>query len=87
VGVDDPDDSEIHGAWSIEASGGAAQVERTGDPADVTMAAAALGSVCLGGQSVDELARVGLVAGDPAAVARADLMMGTARPPWCITKF
>ena len=87
VSVDDPDDPAVHGAWSIEASGGAAQVERTDDPADVTMAAAALGSVCLGDQSVDELGRVGLVAGDAAAVARADLMMGTARPPWCITKF
>jgi predicted acetyltransferase len=87
VGVDDPDDSEVHGRWSIEVSDETAQVERTDGPAGVTMSAASLGAVCLGGQSVDGLARVGRVAGDPGAVAGADLIMGTARPPWCITKF
>ncbi len=87
VGIDDPDDAEVHGRWSVEAGGGAAHVERTDDPATVTMSAASLGAACLGGRSVDELAREGRVVGTAAAVASADLMMGTARPPWCITKF
>ena len=87
LGVDDPDDRRVDGNWSVEVSAGVAQTERTDDSPDVTLSAASLGSVCLGGQSIEALARTGVVSGHPPAVTRADLMMGTARPPWCITKF
>ncbi len=87
LGIDDPDDPDVHGRWSVEAADGAAHVERTDDPAVATMAAASLGAVCLGGHSVEALAHVGRIDGDADGVAQVDLMMGTSRPPWCITKF
>ncbi len=87
LGVDEPDDQEVHGTWSVEVADGAVHVERTNAPAAVTMSAASLGAVCLGGRSVDGLARTGRIEGADTDVAMADLMMGTARPPWCITKF
>ncbi len=87
VGIDDADDRNVHGNWSVESADGAAHVAHTDEPASVTMSAATLGAVCLGGRSVDELARAGRIEGEVTDVAMVDLMMGTARPPWCITKF
>jgi predicted acetyltransferase len=66
--------------WHVE--NGA--VDRTTADADVALDASALGSVYLGGFTLDQLARAGRVEElKPGGVERADALFRTARQPWC----
>jgi predicted acetyltransferase len=73
------------GRWRLRApAGGAAEITRTDDPADLALDVAALGAASLGGPTLLALADAGrvreLVPGAAAAVSRA---FGADRPPHC----
>ncbi len=87
IGIDDPADPAVHGSWELEVEAGTAEARRSGDDPQISMTAAGLGEICLGGSSAEAMWRAGTLAGDREAVASADVLLGTARPPWCITKF
>jgi predicted acetyltransferase len=56
----------------------------TGEPADLAMDVAALGTLYLGDQTVHRLAAAGLVAEQrPGAISQADDMLRTPSRPWC----
>jgi predicted acetyltransferase len=61
---------------------GAAECSPT-DGADLELSRSTLGTLFLGCASATRLARAGLVAGDPRAIARADRMFATPIAPWC----
>jgi predicted acetyltransferase len=63
---------------------GGGGVKRTDAPADLGLEVNALGSIYLGGFSLTQLARAGLVRElKPGALARADLLFPRDRAPWC----
>ncbi len=53
----------------------------------LSLDAAAIGSLFLGGPSVAQLARAGRADGDRASLLRADQMFGSGLDPWCSTEF
>jgi predicted acetyltransferase len=60
---------------------------RVGEP-DLVMGVAQLGAAYFGGASFTEQARAGLIEErTPGALANADLMFSTERPPWCPVDF
>jgi predicted acetyltransferase len=72
-------------AWELEVSdGGRARctAAEPGAPA-LRLSRPALGSLYLGGVSASQLARAGIVHGDPAAIATADRMFASSIAPWC----
>lgn len=71
------------GRWHLDVAG-ATTVERTDLAPDLEIAATDLGSAYLGGFSLSDLARAGRVRElRPGALARADALFATPRPPWC----
>ena len=76
------------GRWRLEGSLEGATCERTDASADLTLSAAELGAVFLGGTRLSTLFAARRVDEHvPGAVARADAMLATARAPWCQTFF
>jgi predicted acetyltransferase len=72
------------GRWSLTVEGGIARVEPTGDAAHLHLDITDLGAAYLGGFSFGQLAGAARVAElEPGALARADALFRTARPPWC----
>ncbi|MEV7523216.1 GNAT family N-acetyltransferase [Streptomyces sp. NPDC091371] len=70
------------GRYRLDAGTGAC--ERTGEPADLGLDVAVLGSLYLGDESAVRLAALGRVTEHrPGAVALADAVFRTARRPWC----
>jgi predicted acetyltransferase len=76
------------GRWRLEGSPDGATCERTDASADLTLSAAELGAVVLGGTRLSVLAAARRVDEHATgAVARTDSMLATARAPWCQTFF
>jgi predicted acetyltransferase len=76
------------GRYALAAGTDGATCARTEAPADVTLDAATLGSVYLGGYQLRTLAAAGLVEEHtPGAVSRADAMFTSPVTPWCSTWF
>jgi predicted acetyltransferase len=87
--VTDPFCPWNEGRWLLEGGPDGATCRAAGhSPApSLRLGAGALGSLFLDGPSVVHLASAGSVAGDAAAVRRAQLMFGTGANPWCSTEF
>lgn len=81
--VTDPFCPWAQGTFELTVIGGAASCTPTNRRGGVHLDAAELGAVYLGGRSVVELARAGLVAGSPDTLQLADRMFRTVVPPWC----
>lgn len=76
------------GRWALETGADGASCERTDADADLTLPVTALGAAYLGGSSLSEMARAGIVAERaPGVAARADLAFTTTPVPWCQTFF
>jgi predicted acetyltransferase len=76
------------GRYRLEGGPASATCARTGEPADVALAAPDLGSLYLGGVRASTLARAGRVEErTPGALARLDVMLSWDRSPWCATDF
>jgi predicted acetyltransferase len=76
------------GRWRLEGGPDGASCERTDAAPDVTLSAAELGAVFLGGTRLSALAAARRVDEHATrAVARTDAMLATARAPWCQTFF
>ncbi len=71
------------GTYRIEVDDGVAACERTTREPDVSLPASTLAALYLGGRSARTLARVGLLHGDPAAVAKLDSLFRSYPAPWC----
>jgi predicted acetyltransferase len=72
------------GRWSLAVDGGMPLVELTNDAPDIACDIADLGAAYLGGISFTRLADAARARElQPGAVARADALFRTARPPWC----
>ena len=71
------------GRYQLEGGPDGATCRRTDAKADVTLGAADLGAVYMGGTRIRSLARAGRVAGDDAALAKAEAMFGWDPQPWC----
>jgi predicted acetyltransferase len=71
-------------AWELAVSGGHARCTAAdpGAPA-LHLSRPALGSIYLGGAAASQLARAGVVHGDPSAIAAADRLFASAIAPWC----
>jgi predicted acetyltransferase len=70
--------------WELEAMQEGGRVSRTHVDADLSLTAADLGAVYLGGVRFSELALAGRIEEHtPGAVARADALFCTALAPWC----
>ena len=67
----------------LEGGPDGATCQRTTREPDVSLDAADLGAVYLGGRGLRELARAGRVRGAPEALTRADRMFGWDPAPWC----
>jgi predicted acetyltransferase len=82
--VDDGVLPDVGGRWRLTVRGGKADVEPTGDPAELVLDVADLAAVYLGGFTFAQLAAAGRVGEQAAgALARADRLFATARQPWC----
>ncbi|PSJ29889.1 GNAT family N-acetyltransferase [Streptosporangium nondiastaticum] len=76
------------GRFLLDAGPDGATCTRTTRPADLTLPAAVLGSLFLGGESAVRLAALGRVAEErPGAAGRADALLRTGRRPWCADIF
>ncbi|WP_367139913.1 MULTISPECIES: GNAT family N-acetyltransferase [Streptomyces] len=76
------------GRFLLEAGPDGASCTRTARPADLSLSAAALGSLFLGGESAVRLAALGRAAEErPGAADRADALLRTGRRPWCADIF
>jgi predicted acetyltransferase len=78
------------GRWRLDASGepGAAAVERTDAPAELSLDVADLAAAYLGAFRLSDLARAGRVVElAPGALRRADALFAADRAPWCATIF
>ncbi|MEV4741704.1 GNAT family N-acetyltransferase [Streptomyces sp. NPDC049555] len=76
------------GRFLLEADEGGAQCAPTARPADIALDLGALSALYLGDESAVRLAALGrLDEQRPGAVARAELMLRTARRPWCPDSF
>ncbi len=72
------------GRWSLSVEDGIPRVEPATDAADLALDVTDLGAAYLGGFSFVQLADAGRVRElQPGALARADAMFRTPRPPWC----
>ena len=72
------------GRWAVEGGPSGARCRRSRARADLTLTAADLAAVYLGGVSFRTLAHAGRVdAAGPAALTRADSMFATDLQPWC----
>lgn len=77
------------GRFALEVDAdGAGRAERTGDPPDLVLDVADLGSAWLGGVRLVDLAAAGLVdERTPGALARADAAFRWTPTPWCTARF
>lgn len=76
------------GRFRLTTSGGRGTVERTADAADISLDAADLSAIYLGGFTLAEIARAGRGAElTPGARARADAMLAPTIRPWCPQNF
>lgn len=84
----EPGGATTAGTWRVEVGAdGAATVEPTNDPAELTLGVSELGSVVLGGGSVGRLGAVGRATeSEPGALSRADAIFNWWPTPW-ITEF
>lgn len=88
VEVTDAFRPELAGRYALEGGPDGATCEPTDSPADLTMDAATLASIYLGGVPVDELLRAGRVEEHRTGAATAAGEMFTTRtPPYCGTEF
>ena len=71
------------GRFELQGGPDGATCRRTDAEADLTLGAADLGAIYLGGTRLGTLARAGRVAGDAAALARAEAMFSWDPQPWC----
>jgi len=81
--VRDPFCPWVEGRFELEMSTEGAKCTPTTRDADVTLSAADLGAIYLGGEKLTTLARAGRVEGDYEALRRADVLLGWDRAPWC----
>ncbi len=81
--VRDPFCPWVEGRYELEMSTEGATCKPTNAEPDVTLGAADLGAIYLGGGSLTTLARAGRVEGDYEALRRADVLLGWDRAPWC----
>ncbi|MFI1970193.1 GNAT family N-acetyltransferase [Streptomyces cinnamoneus] len=85
--VTDPDGLS-GGRFALEAGPDGASCVPTSRPAELSLGVGELGALCLGDESAVRLAALGRVREDrPGAAARAELMLRTARRPWCPDMF
>ncbi len=75
------------GSYRLAVEQGAAECRRTDAEADLTLTAATLAALYLGGRSATVLADAGLVTGAAGAVTTADILFGWDRAPWCAEVF
>jgi predicted acetyltransferase len=75
------------GRYQLEVADGAGQCRPTTVEPDLTMSISDLGSLYLGGRTATALARATRIEGSPEAVARADDLFRTDRPPHCMEVF
>lgn len=87
LGVRDPFLPDTDGRYELEATAAGAACRRTDAAADVELDVASLGAVYLGGHRPTTLARAGLVAGAPEALALADRLFAWDPLPWCPEDF
>lgn len=86
--LSDPFRPANSGRWRLDAGPAGASCTRTEDPPDVTLGAADLGAVYLGGVRPSTLARAGrLEERTPGARVRLDLLLSWGPAPWCATGF
>lgn len=81
------DQGHASGRYRIVAESGRTCVDRTDDPAEVTVDAETLGSLYLGGANVSAMQRAGRVSGSDEAVGRFARMADLAVPPYNLTGF
>jgi predicted acetyltransferase len=82
--VTDPHCAWNAGTFQLDvADDGRADCKRTQKGADIEVSAYGLGAVYLGGHRLRDLARAGVLTGDPDALCRGDRMFTWQRPPWC----
>lgn len=75
--------SEAAGVYELDAGPDGAECKPSHAEPDLTLDAAALGAVYLGGTSLATLAAAGHATGSAGAVRRADLMFSWHEQPWC----
>ena len=75
------------GTYVMEGGPDGASCRRSDGAAALSMSIADLGAVYLGGTRVATLAEAGRITGEPAAVAKADLMFQASAAPWCPMMF
>lgn len=82
--LDDRFCPDNHGRWRLEVAQGRARCERVGTEvaADVTLDAAALASIYLGGTRAAQLAAAGRIGGAPDAIAALDRLLAVDLAPW-----
>ncbi len=75
----------VEGAgFALVVEGGrAASCTPSSEKTEITMSRAALGTLYLGGVPASRLARANVIAGSPAALARADRLFSSTIAPWC----
>jgi predicted acetyltransferase len=79
---------ENDGRYELEGGPDGARCRRTRGEPQLALSVAELGSAYLGGVSLVALAAAGRVEElEPGALARADLLLGSDRPPWCSADF
>jgi predicted acetyltransferase len=79
---------ENDGRYELEAGPDGARCRRTNASPDLRLTVAELGSAYLGGVTLSSLAAAGRVDEcTDGALARADLVFGSDRSPWCSTDF
>ena len=86
VEIDDPL-GHAAGRFRVATVSGSAQVSVTDQTADVGLSAETLGSLYLGGVSVQTLGRGGRLTGSDDAVATLAAMADAGPPPYCLTHF
>lgn len=69
--------------WQLTVTDGRARCTETADAPELQLDRSTLGALYLGGTSATQLARAGLVRGEPATIATADRLFGSAIAPWC----
>lgn len=83
LGLRDPFLPQNEGAYALEAGSDGARCRRTSEEPELELDVADLGALYLGGNRFLTLARAGRVAGEPAALRRADAMFRWDPLPWC----
>lgn len=77
-----------NGVWRLDGGVEGADCVATNDSPDISLSAADLAAVYLGGTKPSEIARSGRIAEDsPGALARADRMFASERKPWNLVDF